>query len=466
MRRYVKFIGIALFAYLLINCPSVPEVVEEEKPVPEKVAEVPEEKPPEKAPPEPPPEKVKPIEDSEILRAQNAIARAKEADAEYFEPEILGEAEDALSMAVKLKDSDPGTARKHLKEAKEKADIAYNSSVAKAVEALRARMERLITQLKSIEAHLFLPSEYRDAVSGGEKAEDLFAKGDIVEAREQAFVALADMSNLNERLSERLRWVSILKRDINQYLEEAERLQAHIRAPEQFKRVNQLYLEGIEAYQKYQLFKSEETLGSAREAALALIKRSQLAAAQEREKARNLMLEVMREIEKASELSVVTDEGTVIEPEPWSGEDLLPEEVEAEEQSDKGGSDQSFLIPQDGETAVLGEITEENLLTQAKELWKKGVEEWNKGNYRFAEEYFTESRKLVEAYKNQAVNTDYPVYLVRLIPERRDCLWRIAEYAYIYGNPYLWPKIWRRNRKLIQHPDLIYPGWKLVIPPE
>jgi len=55
---------------------------------------------------------------------------------------------------------------------------------------------------------------------------------------------------------------------------------------------------------------------------------------------------------------------------------------------------------------------------------------------------------------------------VRLIPERRDCLWRIAEYDFIYGNPYLWPKIWRRNRKLIQHPDLIYPGWKLVIPPQ
>jgi nucleoid-associated protein YgaU len=94
------------------------------------------------------------------------------------------------------------------------------------------------------------------------------------------------------------------------------------------------------------------------------------------------------------------------------------------------------------------------------------VVEWNAGNYSLAEEYFNESRKLVEVYKTQAVNPDYPIYLVRLIPERRDCLWRIAEYSYIYANPYMWPKIWRRNRKLIQHPDLIYPGWKLVIPPK
>ena len=42
----------------------------------------------------------------------------------------------------------------------------------------------------------------------------------------------------------------------------------------------------------------------------------------------------------------------------------------------------------------------------------------------------------------------------------------IAEYNYIHANPYMWPKIWRRNRKRIQHPDLIYPGWKLVIPPK
>ena len=58
------------------------------------------------------------------------------------------------------------------------------------------------------------------------------------------------------------------------------------------------------------------------------------------------------------------------------------------------------------------------------------------------------------------------VYTVRLIPDRRDCLWRISEYKEIYGDPYLWPVIWRRNRKLIQNPDLIYPGWQLVIPPQ
>lgn len=56
-------------------------------------------------------------------------------------------------------------------------------------------------------------------------------------------------------------------------------------------------------------------------------------------------------------------------------------------------------------------------------------------------------------------------YVVRLIPKKRDCLWRIAEYDFIYGNPWQWRKIYDANRDIIDDPDLIYPGQKLVIPP-
>jgi nucleoid-associated protein YgaU len=112
---------------------------------------------------------------------------------------------------------------------------------------------------------------------------------------------------------------------------------------------------------------------------------------------------------------------------------------------------------------VLGDEAQQTLLDQARELWLLGVEEKRKGNLDLAKEYFAEAQKYVDAYRAKAVAG---VYTVRLIPERRDCLWRIAEYDFIYGNPFLWPKIWRRNRKLIQNPDLIYPGWTIVIPPE
>jgi nucleoid-associated protein YgaU len=453
--KCLKLILVLAAAIFLFGCKSAPEVPEET--APGQPAQPAVEQPPEAGPAEP---AAAAVTDEEIREARAAIARAKEVDAEYYAPRLLEEAEAALSAALAVKDSDPERARAELKTAAEKADLAFDLSVEKAAAALRERMERLVKQLRAIDAHRFLPAEYEEATSGVAAAESLYAGGDVAAAREEAYAALAAMSELNDRLSERQLWVSILKRDINQYLQDAEELQAHLRSPEEFQEVNRVYLEGVEAYQKYDLFASEELLGSAREKALALLELARSRTAQEKQQARSLMLEVMNDLQEASELTVVTEDGTLVKPEPWSGDEYLEETAE----ESPGG--QSFLQLRSGTTAVLGETSEENLLIQAKQLWQQGVMEWKRGNYQLSQEYFTESKKLIEVYKGQAVNPDYPIYVVRLIPDRRDCLWRIAEYDYIYSDPYLWPKIWRRNRKLIQHPDLIYPGWKLVIPPK
>ena len=58
-------------------------------------------------------------------------------------------------------------------------------------------------------------------------------------------------------------------------------------------------------------------------------------------------------------------------------------------------------------------------------------------------------------------------YKVRLIPERRDCLWRIAEYPFVYNNPYKWPVLYEANKKTFKdpsNPNLIFPGQILKIP--
>ena len=58
-------------------------------------------------------------------------------------------------------------------------------------------------------------------------------------------------------------------------------------------------------------------------------------------------------------------------------------------------------------------------------------------------------------------------YVVRLIPARRDCLWRIAEYDFIYNNPLKWPVLYEANKKTFKdpsNPDLIFPNQVLVIP--
>jgi len=58
-------------------------------------------------------------------------------------------------------------------------------------------------------------------------------------------------------------------------------------------------------------------------------------------------------------------------------------------------------------------------------------------------------------------------YTVRLIPEARDCFWRIAEYPFIYGDPWKWKILYEANKDKIpqpDNPDLIEPGIVLTIP--
>jgi len=45
-----------------------------------------------------------------------------------------------------------------------------------------------------------------------------------------------------------------------------------------------------------------------------------------------------------------------------------------------------------------------------------------------------------------------------------ECLWYIAGYDHIYGNPLQWPLIYKANQDKIKNPDLIYPGQVFVIP--
>lgn len=58
-------------------------------------------------------------------------------------------------------------------------------------------------------------------------------------------------------------------------------------------------------------------------------------------------------------------------------------------------------------------------------------------------------------------------YVVRLIPGRRDCFWRIAEYEFVYGDPWQWPALYEANRDKLpdpDNPDLILPGMIVEIP--
>jgi archaellum component FlaC len=58
------------------------------------------------------------------------------------------------------------------------------------------------------------------------------------------------------------------------------------------------------------------------------------------------------------------------------------------------------------------------------------------------------------------------IYTVGTWSRDRDCLWNIARKGDIYGNAWLWPRIWQANRDQIRDPDIIHPGQRLQVPPK
>lgn len=63
-------------------------------------------------------------------------------------------------------------------------------------------------------------------------------------------------------------------------------------------------------------------------------------------------------------------------------------------------------------------------------------------------------------YREKKITT----YTVGTWAENRDCLWNIAGKIEIYGDPFMWPKIWQGNTDQIRNPDIIHPGQVLQIP--
>jgi nucleoid-associated protein YgaU len=334
---------------------------------------------------------------------------------------------------------------------------------------MAARMEAARKKLLEIEADKFQPAEYQQATAGIDEAKGLFASNDYSGARARAYQALKDMTDLRGRLETRLANVRTLKYDTERLMKQAEDGELYSLAPGQREKVTAFYLKGLDAWQGYRLDDAEENFGAALEAAKDTIRIAEEARggqADVKKKADAMQVQVMKSLQEASTLTIVTEDGTVIKPQNWTEQEFL-DEVDRMMQQEKQGAtpsnDQSIRIPSDGSTVVMAEDSTVTLLQQARDLWVQGLKEKAAGNYGKALDYFNEAQRYIDIYKSFAVKG---VYTVRLIPDRRDCLWRIAEYKDIYGDPYRWPSIWRRNRKLIQNPDLIYPGWQLVIPPQ
>jgi len=108
------------------------------------------------------------------------------------------------------------------------------------------------------------------------------------------------------------------------------------------------------------------------------------------------------------------------------------------------------------------------LYAEALAFFQSATEKFSNKEY---EGSIPDSQKVIELLKDIAPAPRQPAlaatYEVKLRPERRDCLWRIAEFDFVYGDPYKWPLLYEANKDTFPEPDnphLIEPGMILKIP--
>ena len=443
IKRSFVFLILVLFVSGCPSAPPAPEPTPVEQPQNDGTAVV----TPKKLTPE------------EIEEVQQEIKAAQDLDAARFAPQALGEAQDGLAKARRLDDEGKYVeARAALAAAKQAALRAQNEAKQGSLANERRRLDDAHNLLLGINADKYTPEEYRNLKAQYDEAISVIESGDLAAAKLKTQAVVRSMIDHRDNLERRIQTVNSLRLDARRNLDEAERNEAAIWSPQEMEQANSAFLRGLSAQRQYNLTQAEDSFTQARY--LAQMAQQRVRGGTARERTQALMEATRQAIERASRLTVVDENNNIIPGQSWDSEEALRQR--RQNQPPKTEEPQSMIL--DPKTiAVLEEVGRVTYLTLAKEAWLKGVDEKERGNYAVADDYFREALRLVQLYEALAVDK---IYTVRLIPERRDCLWRIAEYPDIYGNALLWPKIWYRNRRLVQNPDLIFPGWQLIIPPQ
>jgi nucleoid-associated protein YgaU len=383
--------------------------------------------------------------------AQAAIAEAEAVEADQYAPEPLNAARKALADGRDQSKTDPDAAKASFETSISKAHEARDAASAARTQALLNKLDAALAKWTALQPDRWVPDESTSLVAQAQAAKAAVTS-DYATGLPQASDALSALEVATEKLSARLVSVQDLRTQAQSAMDAAEAADADIWVPDLVQSANDAFFEGTGAWKKYQLDAAEEAWTTALFQAKSAQGKAE--AAMERKRTQQLMLDTMKKLEDASGKTVVDPQDNIIPPKPWNGEQEL------QQLQDKPVS---VLIPADGSVAVLADVQRVTYLDQAKEQWVQGVKAYDAGDLTLANQCFLQSQKLIETYLAMAVDK---IYTVRLIPDRRDSLWRISEYGEIYATPWDWPKIWKRNQKLIQNPDLIYPGWQLIIPPQ
>jgi len=475
MNKKILFTLLFLSLFIVISCKSTPEPEEEPvvEAVPEEVVEEPVvESGQTQEPvvqPEPEEPEVKAVSAEELALARQALQRAEMVEGSRFAPELMKEGYADLKKAADLAESDPEASRLLLAGVIEKSNRAFELGRAGLKAEAYAALEDMQKKLLGIEADKYSPEPYAEVMDQFNLTRKMIEAENLTEARKAMDLSRTKATNLYRTLDNNIKWIGILERDTKTYLNDAEAEEAYLWADSEFNMAGTQLSQGMILFRQYDLKSSEALLKEAKFRARNTLYLTRTRKKQAETDAR--VLQIQMELEEASTLMVQTETGDIKKADPWSGSDYLNENPLLQAQAEEYTGEESELSDYDL-TKTIEEEEEEmapvsatgisDLLDKAKNLWQEAVRERNAGNYDKSRELLSQAEAYIAAYKANAVGKTYTVVYREI---NTDCLWRIAEFKEIYGDPFLWPKIWQRNQKAIPNPDLIYPGQVLIIPP-
>ncbi|RKX85925.1 MAG: hypothetical protein DRP70_10960 [Spirochaetes bacterium] len=478
LRILIAALSVSL-VLIFAGCKTTPEP--EETPAVEEPAETTPEPQTETEPVEVEVRAPDPLSELDINTARDAVQRANLIGANSYYPSEYRGLVAQLNAAITLGDTDPDAARSELLTVIDNANKLYDKTLLARKQEYEDKFYRGDDALNEIDADKFAPDEYAGTQKLALETVRLFDAGQLSASQVKADETLAAQSRLHYNLSENIRYIGILRRDTENYLGDAEDNEAFIYAPDELAAANEYYLDGISAFRSYDINESAALLTEAKRQSVLAARTS--AVRKQQSETDVLMSETQKRIEAASRLRTLNAEGTVNEARPWDGEEFLStnplidrsKEVEAVDIEDaqlralnEPINDNSEDVPEDipikdSDTQVNADEQNTDYLAFAQTLWEKGVTARNAGQFDLAKDYFRQADAYIDVYEANAVSQTYTVVYRDVAT---DCLWRISNREEIFDNPYLWPKIWRANRRIIQNPDLIYPGQILAIPPK
>ncbi len=412
-----------------------------------------------------------PIPMEEMGIAKVAIARAETVKSAKYSPKNFEDAQKTLLSAHEFVEKGKmSDAKEKAIEAKKQADAAYDESAPKLAQDTRGEAELAIRAAEESNAEQFATDELAASKASLVQGDKYYESKDYLssyhlfeESREKAKRALTTSEAQ----------VEVMKRELNEVDETiaaAERAGADQNAPDTLKKAKtdagnargDLANKKLKsAYTNLQAAKasSKEALGVAQKQSA----KTKLAKAEKDVAAAEAKLNDLKgrasdaDTQKALEASEEAQQSLK------TADDNLTAAKEALKAAREADKNQAYgeVATQSDEASRLAKILSDSLpetevlLAQAKD--RAGIE--NKKPVKDGEAKLGKDGE----EEDQA---GWKTYKVRLIPENRDCLWKIAGYKKIYNNARLWPKIYRANKAKIKNPDLIYPGQVFKIPPK